>query len=141
MRALDYKSVRYPGHGAAMKLLLQDLGLAADQQTLKDIMRRSIPGTMQDVVLVFVTVSGLRAGVLMQEVFARKIFADRTAGSPLSAIQITTAAGICAAVDLFREGKLPNKGFIRQEQIALPDFLANRFGKAYQQSRQVESIG
>jgi saccharopine dehydrogenase-like NADP-dependent oxidoreductase len=141
VRALDYKSVRYPGHGAAMKLLLQDLGLAADQQTLKDIMRRSIPGTMQDVVLVFVTVSGLRAGVLMQEVFARKIFADRTAGSPLSAIQITTAAGICAAVDLFREGKLPNKGFIRQEQIALPDFLANRFGKAYQQSRQVESIG
>jgi saccharopine dehydrogenase-like NADP-dependent oxidoreductase len=141
VRTLDYKSVRYPGHGAAMKLLLQDLGLAQDQATLKDIMRKSIPGTMQDVVLVFVTVSGLRNGVLMQEVFARKIFADRTAGAPLSAIQITTAAGICAAVDLFREGKLPRKGFIRQEQIALPDFLANRFGSAYQQSRQVESIG
>ncbi len=141
VRTLDYKSVRYPGHGAAMKLLLQDLGLAQDQATLKDIMRKSIPGTMQDVVLVFVTVSGLRNGVLMQEVFARKIFADRTAGAPLSAIQITTAAGICAAVDLFREGRLPQKGFIRQEEIALPDFLANRFGSAYQQSRQVESIG
>jgi hypothetical protein len=60
---------------------------------------------------------------------------------PLSAIQITTAAGICAAVDLFREGKLPQRGFIRQEQVPLPAFLANRFGKAYQQSRQVESIG
>jgi hypothetical protein len=24
--------------------------------------------------------------------------------------------------------------------VALPDFLANRFGSAYQQSRQVESI-
>jgi saccharopine dehydrogenase-like NADP-dependent oxidoreductase len=141
VRALDYKSVRYPGHGAAMKLLLQDLGLAQDQRTLKDIMRKSIPGTMQDVVLVFVTVSGLRNGVLMQEVFARKIFADRTAGAPLSAIQITTAAGVCAAVDLFREDRLPSKGFIRQEEIALPDFLANRFGRAYQQSRQVESIG
>jgi saccharopine dehydrogenase-like NADP-dependent oxidoreductase len=141
VRSLDYKSVRYPGHGAAMKLLLHDLGLAADQKTLKDIMRRSIPGTMQDVVLVFVTVSGLRNGVLMQDVFARKIFADRSAGAPLSAIQITTAAGVCAALDLFREGKLPAKGFIRQEQIALPDFLANRFGQAYQQSRQVESIG
>ena len=141
VRSLDYKSVRYPGHGQAMKLLLHDLGLASDQATLKDIMRKSIPGTMQDVVLVFVTVSGLRNGVLMQEVFARKIFADRTAGAPLSAIQITTAAGVCAAVDLFREGKLPQQGFIRQEQIALPDFLANRFGQAYQQSRQVESIG
>ena len=141
VRALDYKSVRYPGHNAAMRLLLHDLGLAQDQGTLKDIMRKSIPGTMQDVVLVFVTVSGLRKGVLMQEVFARKIFADRTIEAPQSAIQITTAAGVCAAVDLFREGKLPRRGFIRQEQIALPEFLANRFGKAYQQSRQVESIG
>jgi hypothetical protein len=43
-------------------------------------------------------------------------------------------------VDLFREGKLPQKGFIRQEEVALPDFLANRFGSAYQQSRQVEII-
>ena len=77
----------------------------------------------------------------MQEVFARKIFADRDEQAPLSAIQITTAAGICGAVDLFREGKLPQSGFIRQEQVELPAFLANRFGSAYQQSRQVESIG
>ena len=138
-RLLDYKSVRYPGHRDLMKLLLEELQLKDDPETLKAIMRRSIPSTMQDVVLVFVTVSGLRRGHLVQEVFARKIFADRAA--PLSAIQITTAAGVCAAVDLFREGRLPQRGFIRQEQVALPDFLANRFGSAYQQSRQVESIG
>ncbi len=128
VRTLDYKSVRYPGHQALMKLLLEDLQLKDDQPTLKDILRKSVPGTMQDVVLVFVTVSGLRGGQLLQEVFARKIFADRTEGAPLSAIQITTAAGICAAVDLFRDGKLPQRGFIRQEQVALPAFLANRFG-------------
>ena len=141
VRTLDYKSVRYPGHQALMKLLLEDLQLKDDQQTLKDILRKSIPGTMQDVVLVFVTVSGLRGGSLVQEVFARKIFADRNEAAPLSAIQITTAAGICAAVDLFREGRLPQQGFIRQEQVELSAFLANRFGSAYQQSRQVESIG
>lgn len=139
VRTLDYKSVRYPGHQAAMTLLLEDLRMKDDTETLKSILRRSVPATMQDVVLVFVTVSGLRGGQLVQEVFARKIFADRS--GPLSAIQITTAAGICAALDLFREGKLPQRGFIRQEQVALPDFLANRFGSAYQQSRQVESIG
>lgn len=137
---LDYKTVRYPGHRALMQFLLGDLGLASDQENLKAIMRKSMPATMQDVVLVFVTVSGMKKGVLLQEVFARKIFAERDAKNPLSAIQITTAAGICAAVDLFREGKLPASGFIRQEQVALPDFLANRFGKAYQQSRQIESI-
>jgi saccharopine dehydrogenase-like NADP-dependent oxidoreductase len=138
---LDYKSVRYPGHQALMKMLLEELQLNQDTETLKSIMRKSIPSTMQDVVLVFVTVSGLKRGALVQEVFARKIFADRSEHHPLSAIQITTAAGICAAVDLFREGKLPQRGFVRQEQVALPDFLANRFGSAYQQSRQVESIG
>ena len=168
VRTLDYKSVRYPGHQALMKMLLEDLQLKDDPGTLKNILKKSVPGTMQDVVLVFVTVSGLRDGQLLQEVFARKIFADRgqvaagpsqgdlaptggglgkdqswglLAHAPLSAIQITTAAGICAAVDLFCSGALPQAGFIRQEQIELPAFLANRFGRAYQQSRQVESIG
>jgi saccharopine dehydrogenase-like NADP-dependent oxidoreductase len=141
VRTLDYKSVRYPGHCALMKMLLEDLRMKDDQATLKAILKRAVPATMQDVVLVFVTVSGLRGGSLVQEVFARKIFADRSEANPLSAIQITTAAGICAAVDLFRQGTLPQRGFVRQEQVALPDFLANRFGAAYQQSRHVESIG
>jgi len=141
VQTLDYKTVRYPGHRDLMKMLLQELGMQSDQDTLKAIFKRAIPLTMQDVVLVFVTVSGERDGQLVQEVFARKIFADRSESQPMSAIQITTAAGICAALDLFRERRLPQHGFIRQEQVALPDFLANRFGSAYQQSRQVESIG
>ncbi|MDD2927044.1 saccharopine dehydrogenase C-terminal domain-containing protein, partial [Rhodoferax sp.] len=141
VQTLDYKTVRYPGHCDIMKMLLQELDMKSDQENLKAILRKAIPLTMQDVVLVFVTVSGECEGKFVQEVFARKIFADRSEANPMSAIQITTAAGICAAVDLFREGKLPQQGFIRQEQVALPDLLANRFGSAYQQSRQVESIG
>jgi saccharopine dehydrogenase-like NADP-dependent oxidoreductase len=146
VRNLDYKSVRYPGHRALMKLLLEELLLKHDTGTLKEMLRRAVPSTMQDVVLVFVTVSGLKRGQLVQEVFARKIFAERgDAGGggaeAQSAIQITTAAGVCAAIDLFREGRLPQRGFVRQEQVALTDFLANRFGRAYQQFRQVESIG
>ena len=141
VRNLDYKTVRYLGHRDLMMMLLDDLKLKSDQETLKAIMRRSMPATMQDVVLVFVTVSGMKNGALLQDVFARKIFAERDGAAPLSAIQITTAAGICAALDLFREGRLPPSGFIRQEQVQLPYFLGNRFGKAYQQSRQVESIG
>ncbi len=142
VQTLDYKSVRYPGHHALMKVLLEELQLKQDTRTLVDILRRAVPATMQDLVLVFVTVSGLRDGVLLQEVFARKIFAERGNGKPArSAIQLTTAAGICAVLDLFREGALPPRGFIRQEQVALPDFLANRFGRAYEQSRQVQSIG
>ena len=137
VRNLDYKTVRYPGHRDLMQFLLRDLQLHTDQEQLKSIMRRSMPATMQDVVLVFVTVSGMKNGTLMQEVFARKIFAESQGERQLSAIQITTAAGICAAVDLFRSEKLPQSGFIAQERVKLPDFLANRFGKAYEKSRQV----
>ncbi|MBA2673446.1 saccharopine dehydrogenase C-terminal domain-containing protein [Ramlibacter sp.] len=140
VRDLDYKTVRYPGHRDLMQFLLRDLQLHSDQDQLKRIMRRSMPATMQDVVLVFVTVSGIRNGALLQEVFARKIFAEREGKHALSAIQITTAAGICAAVDLFRSGKLPQSGFLAQESVRLPDFLANRFGSAYERSRQIASI-
>ena len=64
----------------ALDDLLEELQLNQDTETLKAIMRKSIPSTMQDVVLVFVTVSGLREGSLVQEVFARKIFAERADG-------------------------------------------------------------
>ena len=131
IRNLDYKSVRYPGHQQRMKFLLSDLGLKHDQELLKNILRKAVPTTMQDVVLVFVTVSGMRGDKFVQEVFTRKIFAIHEEGRYESAIQSTTAAGVCTAVDLFRNGKLPQRGFISQEAIGLPDFLANRFGQVY----------
>jgi saccharopine dehydrogenase-like NADP-dependent oxidoreductase len=142
VRNLDYKSVRYPGHRELMQFLLSDLRLSNNQEALKEILRMAVPTTMQDVVLVFITVSGFKNGAFVQDVFARKVFAKRSTATEgaLSAIQITTAAGICAAVDLFREGKLPKAGFVPQEKIALPDFLNNRFGKAYEESRRIESI-
>ena len=73
----------------------------------------------------------------MQETFARKVYASEVNGERLSAIQLTTAAGICTMADLMREGKLPQRGFVRQEQCALPDFLANRFGSLYLRGKEV----
>ena len=142
VRGLDYKSVRYPGHRDLMKFLLEDLQLSSHQDKLKTILREAVPTTMQDVVLAFVTVSGQRNGVYVQDVFSRKIFAQRATATTqaFSAIQITTAAGICAVLDLFREGQLPRHGFIRQEQVPLPAFLSNRFGKIYDQASRIESI-
>ncbi|EJN09421.1 saccharopine dehydrogenase family protein [Herbaspirillum sp. YR522] len=124
---LDYKSVRYPGHRARLHFLLHELRLKERPQLLKDILRAAVPATLQDVVLVFVTVSGHSRGQYVQRVFSRKVFAS----ADESAIQITTAAGVCAAVDLFAAGRLPQRGFIAQERIALPELLANRFGRVY----------
>ncbi len=129
---LDYKTIRYPGHRDICKLLLQDFGLAGKRDVMKDILQTAIPNTEQDVVVVFVTASGLRNGQRTQVSFARKVYAQSWAGRSMTAIQITTASGVCAAVDLFAQGKLPGNGFIRQEQMLLRDFLDNRFGRAYE---------
>jgi saccharopine dehydrogenase-like NADP-dependent oxidoreductase len=80
---------------------------------------------------VFVTVSGQRDGQYLQETYANKIYGTQVGGVARSAIQITTAAGICAMLDLLAQGVLPQKGFIRQEDVSLPVFLSNRFGSAY----------
>ena len=131
VRNLNYRTIRYPGHAAIMKTLLNDLGLRHRRDVLKDIFEKSLPATMQDVVLVFVTVSGMKGGRLMQETYAHKIYAQDVGGVMRSAIQITTAAGICATLDLLADGELPQQGFIRQEEIGLARFLDNRFGAIY----------
>jgi saccharopine dehydrogenase-like NADP-dependent oxidoreductase len=129
---LNYKTVRYPGHRDLVKMLIRDLRLGQRRDVLKDVLETAIPMTLQDVVLIFVTVSGMKDGRLTQQTYAKKIYSQVINGQHLSAIQVTTAAGICAMVDLVRAGKLPQAGFVRQEQASLADFLANRFGRYYQ---------
>jgi saccharopine dehydrogenase-like NADP-dependent oxidoreductase len=131
VRNLNYRTIRYPGHAAIMKALLNDLRLRDRRELLKDILENAVPITLQDVVIVFVTVSGMRGGQLMQETYANKIYAAPMGGRVRSAIQITTAGGICAVLDMLSAGEIPQSGLIRQEEIGLKAFLANRFGKVY----------
>ncbi len=133
VKHLSYQTIRYPGHRDIMKTLLHDLGLRDRRDLLRDVLENAVPATMQDVVLVFVTVSGRKNGRLMQETYANKIYSADIGGEFCSAIQITTASGICAVLDLLLAGSLPQHGFVRQEQIGLADFLNNRFGAHYVQ--------
>ena len=130
---LNYKSIRYPGHCALMRTLLNDLDLRCRRGLLKDVLEGAVPGTEQDVVVFFVTASGWRNGRLMQESYAGRVLGEHHGTHFWSAIQITTAAGICTVLDLLVQGRLPQSGYVRQEEIALSDVLANRFGKAYRQ--------
>lgn len=131
VRSLNYKTIRYPGHCALMRVLLNDLQLSHRREVLKDILEHAVPATMQDMVIVFVTVTGEREGRHVQETYARKIYGQKVAGTLRTAIQVTTAAGICAMLDLLVAGSLPATGFVRQEEVNLETFLANRFGRVY----------
>ena len=117
-----------------MRFMVNELRLKHDRGTMKRLLESAIPITKQDVTLIFCTVSGTVEGQFTQRSDARKIYHREIDGEDWSSIQITTAAGICAVVDLHAEGKLPSSGFFRQEQVPLDAFLANRFGRFYRTS-------
>lgn len=128
---LNYRTARYPGHRDIMKILIKDLRMGDKKDMLKEMFEHALPMTHQDVVLIFVTVTGYQDGRFCQESYARKVYARDMGGVHMTAIQITTASGIAAMVDLMAEGKLPTQGLVRQEECNFSDFIQNRFGRNY----------
>jgi saccharopine dehydrogenase-like NADP-dependent oxidoreductase len=128
---MNYKTMRYPGHCEQMRLLMNDLKLNHDRATLKRILENAVPQTLQDVVIVYVAVTGRQDGELREENYVNKIYPQEILGRLWSAIQVTTAAGITAVVDLVLAKPEAYRGFVRQEQFGLPEVLANRFGAWY----------
>lgn len=130
-RNVDYKSIRYPGHCAILKLLLNELKLRDQRELLNKIFDGAIPATRQDVIVIFASATGTKGGRLVQESYSARIVGTTVAGHALTAIQLTTAAGICCALDLVAGKELPQQGFIGQERVAFSAFMANRFGQYY----------
>jgi saccharopine dehydrogenase-like NADP-dependent oxidoreductase len=128
---INYKTMRYPGHCAQMRLLMNDLKLNSDRATLKRVLEHAVPQTLQDVVIVYAAVAGKQDGELREENYVNKVYPQMIAGRLWSAIQVTTAAGITAVVDLVLSSPRKYQGFVAQEQFDLPAILANRFGRYY----------
>src|SRR5216684_261382 len=131
IETMNYKTMRYPGHCQQMRLLMHDLKLNHDRGTLKRILENAVPQTLQDVVIVYAAVTGTQDGQLREENYVNKIYPQVIAGRLWSAIQVTTAAGITALVDLVLERTVSYSGFVAQEQFRLTDIVANRFGRYY----------
>ncbi|MEZ5882286.1 MAG: saccharopine dehydrogenase NADP-binding domain-containing protein [Paracoccaceae bacterium] len=130
-RRVSYRTIRYPGHRDILRLLLTGLGLERRRDLLKDIFEHALPRTDQDVVVVFCTATGMIDGALREVSFLNKSLSAEVAGKRWSAIQITTAAGVCGVLDMVRSGHLPGRGFIGQEQVDLAAFLKTEFGRYY----------
>lgn len=128
---MDYKTIRYPGHCEIMRLLMNGLNLNSDRDTLKRILENSVPRTLQDVVIIYAAVKGMQNGQLREENYVSKVYPQMIAGRLWSAIQVTTAAGICSVMDLVISAGDRFNGFVAQEQFSLGEILDNRFGKYY----------
>lgn len=130
---LNYKTMRYPGHRDAMKLVLYDLQLKNDRKLAIEILNNALPIVDEDIVLVYAAVEGKINGQLRRKEFSesyRKITIDN---EEWRAISWTTACSISAVVDMVSEGILPDKGFIKQEEIPFDKFINSHFGSMYEQ--------
>ncbi len=128
VQELNYKTMRYPGHRDLMKFLLQDLNLAPRQDLVTQIFDQEVPQTESDVVVFYVSVVGTeKGGGLKQRSFIKKLRGGTVRGRRLNAIQLTTAAGVVAVLELFARGRR-GPGFVKQESVVLKDFLATQWG-------------
>jgi saccharopine dehydrogenase-like NADP-dependent oxidoreductase len=141
VRHMDYKSVRYPGHCEKMRFLLQGLKLSEDPEKIYEILENAVPKTASDVVLVYVSVQGIKDDVSLEHNYAEKFYPVDLFGRKWTAIQMTTASSLCVAIDLVVVEKKYKGPLLKQEQINFKeDFLPNRFGQYFQREESQEGL-
>jgi len=126
---LHYKTIRYPGHCEKIKFLMDDLKLNENREILKKILENALPSTTQDVVILAVFVTGKRDGRLQEESVIKKYLPQKISGKLYSALQLSTAASLCAVVHHVLKHSAKYHGFIFQEEISFEALKKDFFGK------------
>lgn len=132
---LNYKTIRYPGHAKLMKFLLYELILKEKRELTEQILTEAKPPVQEDVVYVYAVVEGWKGNEIAREEFYEAYYPVEIDGQHWRAISWTTAASIAAVIEMVADGKLPQKGFIKQEEINFEDFLATENGKFYRHEK------
>jgi saccharopine dehydrogenase-like NADP-dependent oxidoreductase len=125
---LDYKTLRYPGHCELMRFFFDELHLRQDRALAGRILVKAKPPVDDDVVYLYAAVEGQRGGVLVRQQVVRTYRPIAVDGKRWRAISWTTAASACAAVELVAGGRLPGRGFVRQEEVDLGALMATATG-------------
>lgn len=128
---LDYKSIRYPGHAQLMNFYFDELLMREDRTRAGEILVHAKPPVSDDVVYIHASAEGELQGRLIREEFVNAYRPIEIAGRRWRAISWTTAASVCAIIELVSNGILPDNGFIKQEEIALDKFSVTHNGRLY----------
>jgi saccharopine dehydrogenase-like NADP-dependent oxidoreductase len=135
VQKLNYKTLRYPGHRDLMKFFFHELHMKDRREEAGRILVNAKPPVNDDVVYVYAAVEGTKDGQLFRDEFVEAYYPKRIAGKVWRAISWTTAASVCAVVEMVAQGLLPDEGFIKQEDILLRDFLQTKNGAMYERER------
>ena len=128
---LDYKSMRYPGHVGMMNFFFHELLMRERRELAGEILTNAKPPVDDDVVYVHVSAEGISDGRLNRREFVRAYYPLEFADGRWTAIAWTTSASACAVIEMVNEGKLPARGFIKQEEIPFEAFLETPTGRLY----------
>ncbi len=130
VQRLDYKSLRYPGHFALMRFLFDELRLRDRRELVQEFLVDAKPPVDDDVVYLHAAVEGAATGddevppgQVLRRQYVRAYRPQVIAGREWRAISWTTAASACAVVELVADGRLPDRGFLSQEEIPLAALL------------------
>jgi len=142
---LDYKTMRYPGHVKLMNFFFHELLMRENREQAGTILTHAKPRVDDDVVYAHISAEGEIQGRLERKEFVRSYYPIKRAGKDWTAIAWTTAASVCAVIEMVRAGSLPAKGFIKQEKIPLGSFLETATGSLFEtaakESRQIQVGG
>jgi saccharopine dehydrogenase-like NADP-dependent oxidoreductase len=128
---IDYKTMRYPGHMELMNFFFHELLMRDHRELAGKLLTEAKPPVDADVVYVHVAGEGVINGQMQRKEFVRAYRPIEIAGKSRTAIAWTTSASVVAIIEMVRDGKLPNRGFLRQEDISLSAFLATPTGSLY----------
>ena len=131
VETLDYKSIRYPGHLAGMHLLLEELRFKDAPGELVQRMRLALPPDEEDWVLVHASAQGHKHGMLQTQAMVMEYRPMEIGPRTWTAVAWTTAASLVAVVELVSHGTLPQRGFVKQEDIPLLAFLKTTTGHLF----------
>ena len=128
---VDYKTIRYPGHMRLMNFFFHELLMRERRELAGEILTNAKPPVDADVVYVHVSAEGTIDGRLQRREFVRAYRPRPVAGREESAIAWTTAASAAAVIQLVRDGVLPQRGLLKQEEVSLEAFLATPTGSLF----------
>jgi saccharopine dehydrogenase-like NADP-dependent oxidoreductase len=133
VQRLDYKTMRYPGHFELMRFFFDELGLRDRRELAGEILVDAKPPVDDDVVYLHAAVEGKQIGMggHYRKQYVRAYQPLEINGRVWRAISWTTAASAAAVVELVADGRLPQIGFIKQEDIAFTDLLTTKNGALF----------
>jgi saccharopine dehydrogenase-like NADP-dependent oxidoreductase len=124
--------MRYPGHMRLMNFFFHELLMRERRALAGEILTNAKPPVNDDIVYVHVSAEGTIDGQLQRREFVRAYRPIEVAGGMQRAIAWTTSASVVAVIEMVRDGALPQRGFLKQEEIPLAKFLTTTTGRLFE---------